>query len=301
MIPNLGIEINHNAQIKILISIIVIIALWVIKWAIVRAVFEKTTSIKVRYQWRKGINYIIFFLGVIILIFIWAQGFGSTATFLGLLSAGIAVALKDPIVNLAGWIFIISRKPFIVGDRIEIGNVKGDVIDSAVFEFSLMEIGNWVGADQSTGRIIHVPNGKVFTDLIGNYTKGFEYIWNEIPVLITFESNWEKAKKILKEVVNKNAEEVSTSAERKIKETARRFMIFYKTLTPTVYTSVKESGVLLTIRYMCDARKRRGSEQVMWEAILKEFSKHKDIDLAYPTERRYNHLVEGKMRKKIKR
>ena len=66
-----------------------------------------------------------------------------------------------------------------------------------IFMFTLMEIGNWVDADQSTGRVIHIPNGKVFKEVLANYSKGFQYIWNEIPVLVTFESNWKKAKEIL--------------------------------------------------------------------------------------------------------
>ena len=78
----------------------------------------------------------------------------------------------------------------------------GDVIDIRLFQFSINEIGNWVDADQSTGRIIHIPNGIVFTEPQANYTAGFQYIWNEIPVLVTFESDWKKAKQILTDIVN---------------------------------------------------------------------------------------------------
>src|SRR5207247_865051 len=93
--------------------------------------------------------------------------------------------------------FILWRRPFEVGDRVQIGPHAGDVIDLGLFQFTLNEIGAWVNADQSTGRIIHVPNGKVFTDPVANYNKGFRYIWNEVPVVVTFESDWRKAKQIL--------------------------------------------------------------------------------------------------------
>ena len=86
------------------------------------------------------------------------------------------------------------RKPLKVGDRVQIGDVTGDVIDIRIFQFSVIEIGNWVDADQSTGRIIHIPNGTIFIKWQANYTAGFEYIWNEIPVLVTFESDWKTAK-----------------------------------------------------------------------------------------------------------
>ncbi|RLC49523.1 MAG: mechanosensitive ion channel family protein, partial [Candidatus Cloacimonadota bacterium] len=226
---------------------------------------------------------------------IWFVAVQSLATFMGLLSAGVAIALKDLILNLAGWFYIIARRPFEVGDRIQIGADSGDVIDLGLLEFSLLEIRNWVDSDQSTGRIINVPNGKIFNSNVANYDKGFKYIWNEIPVLITFESNWEKAKKILLDIAYKHNEITSTKVEQQIKRAARKYMIFYNKLTPIVYTDVKESGVLLTIRYLCETRKRRGSQMRIWEDILAEFAKSNDIDLAYPTQRFYDYTKEGKV------
>jgi small-conductance mechanosensitive channel len=224
----------------------------------------------------------------------WFEGFQSLSTFLGLLSAGVAIALKDPLVNLAGWAFIIWRKPFGVGDRIQLGDYQGDVIDQRLFAFTLMEIGNWVDAEQSTGRVIHVPNGKVFNEGLANYSRGFQYIWDEIPVLVTFESNWRKAKQILLEIGRKHGESLSESAEERIRRAARKFMIFYTKLTPTVYTCVKDCGVMLTIRYLCEPRQRRTNQQAIWEDILDAFEKCNDIDFAYPTQRFYNNMSEGK-------
>ena len=251
-------------------------------------------NIKIRYRWRKLSAYIAFTLIALQIGRIWIKGFQSVATFLGLLSAGLAIASKNLLGNLAGWAFILWRRPFEVGDRIQIGDKAGDVIDLRIFQFTLLEIGNWVDAEQTTGRVVHIPNGKVFTEPQDNYHKGFQYIWNEIPVLITFESNWEKAKGILHEIGIKQAEHLSASAEQQVKEASKKFMIFYSKLTPTVYTSVKDYGVLLTIRYICEPRRRRDSEQAIWEEILKTFSAAPDIDFAYPTQRFYNNILEGK-------
>ena len=157
-----------------------------------------------------------------------------------------------------------------------------------------MEIGNWVNSDQSTGRIINIPNGAIFTEALANYSKGFQYIWNEIPVLITFESDWEQAKSILLEIAIKHAEKLSDTAEKRFHEASRQYLIYYSILTPTVYTSVEDSGVLLTIRYLCEPRKRRGTQETIWEDILKAFSETDDIDFAYPTQRFYNNSLEGK-------
>jgi small-conductance mechanosensitive channel len=287
---------SPEAQGKIITSIVIIFILWLIRQIILKIYFRKDVDVRSQYRWRKSTVYIAFTIGFLLIGRIWFEGFNSLATFLGLLSAGLAIALKDPLVNLAGWLFILWRKPFIVGDRIQIGNNSGDVIDLRIFQFTLMEIGNWVDAEQSTGRILHIPNGKVFSEVQANYTTGFSYIWNEIPVLVTFESDWKKAKDLLFKIVNKYAEHLSKSAEERIKEASQKFMIFYTKLTPIVYTSVRDSGVMLTIRYLCDPRKRRTSEEEIWEDILLQFSKCEDIDFAYPTQRFYNNLAEGKKR-----
>jgi small-conductance mechanosensitive channel len=286
--------VSAATQNKIAATAVVVLAVLVIRRIILGVVWSRTHDARLRYRWQKGIAYVTSPLAILIVGRIWFAGFQSVATFLGLVSAGIAISLKDILVNLAGWIFIVWWRPFNVGDRIQIGTHAGDVIDVRLFQFTLNEIGNWVQADQSTGRIIHIPNGKVLTDVIANYSEGFEYIWNEIPVVVTFESNWEKAKQILLEIVTRDSAEIVKSAEESVRETTRKFMIFYTTLTPTVYTSVGESGVILTPRYLVQPRKRRVTEEKIWEDILRAFAQHDDIDLAYVTRRTFNNQAEGK-------
>jgi len=280
-----GLEPDTKA--KLIATAIILIVLFFIRRWTGRLLVGKIKDPKALYTWKESITYISYGIAIILLIAFWFEKFESVGTILGLFSAGLAVALKDPLVNLAGWLFIVIRRPLQVGDRIQIGEFKGDVIDIRIFQFTLNEIGNWVEADQSTGRIIHIPNGKVFTEMQANYSRGFKFIWNEVKVLITFESNWEKAKHVLQEIANENTKNLSESAEERLKVAAQKFMIFYNKLTPFVYTSVKDSGVLLTIRYLCNPRQRRGSEHLLWEKILAEFDKHQDIEFAYPTQRFY--------------
>jgi small-conductance mechanosensitive channel len=281
-------------QQRILATLVVIVIVAVLQRLVLALVYRRVHDVRARYRWRKTTTYFAVPIAILVIGRIWFAGFESLATYLGLVSAGVAIALKDPLVNLAAWGFIIWRRPFDVGDRVEIGGHAGDVIDQRIFQFTLLEIRNWVDADQSTGRIIHIPNGKVFTETLANYTKGFNYIWNEIPVLITFESNWEKAKAILSDLAERHAAHLTADVESDIKRVSERFMIFYTTLTPTVYTSVVDSGVLLTIRYLCPPRNRRGTSQALWEDILRAFAASEDIDLAYPTQRFYDNTAEGK-------
>jgi len=287
-------DLTPEIQTKLAGSLAAILILIILRRVILFVVNRRTKDVSIRYHWRKTSAYITFGLCLFIVGSMWFRGFQSLSTYLGLVSAGIAIALQTPLVNLAGWFFILWRRPFVVGDRIQIGDVRGDVIDQRLFMFSLMEIGNWVDAEQSTGRLIHIPNGKVFSEPLANYTDGFQYIWNEVAVLVTFESNWKKAKEILSEISVKRGEEFTAPAERQIKEAAGKMMIYLSKLSPIVYTSVKDHGVMLTMRYLCNPRRRRGTEEQIWEDILNAFAANNDIDFAYPTQRHYLNHIEGK-------
>jgi small-conductance mechanosensitive channel len=289
----LGLSVGVQAQIAV--SCIIILALLVIRRITLGVVWRQTHDAKIRYRWQKSTTYVVSLIGVLLLGRVWlGKESAGIAQFLALFAAGLAIALKDILVNIAGWLFMIWRRPFSVGDRIQIGTYAGDVIDVRIFHFTLNEIGNWVNADQSTGRVIHIPNGRVLTDVIANYTEGFEYIWNEIPVLITMESDWEKAKALLLEIVQRDSADIVKAAEESVRHSTKKFMILYTTLTPTVYTKVGEDGVILTMRYLCEPRKRRVTEQTIWEDVLRTFAKEPQIDLAYITRRGFTNTYEGK-------
>ena len=289
---NLGLSVGVQGQIAV--SCIIVLVLLVARRLVLGVVWGQTHDAKLRYRWQKATTYLVSLLGVLLLGRVWFGGFHEAGNFLGLFAAGIAIALKDILVNIAGWLFMIWRRPFLVGDRIQIGTMAGDVIDVRLFHFTLNEIGNWVDADQSTGRVIHIPNGRVLTDVIANYSEGFEYIWNEIPVLVTMESDWERAKQILLEIVQRDSAEIVKAAEESVRHSTKKFMILYTTLTPTVYTKVGEDGVVLTMRYLCEPRKRRVTEQTIWEDVLRAFEKEPNIDLGYITRRGFNNTYEGK-------
>lgn len=278
---------------KLIISLTVVVVLLVIQRLSIFVLRRKIRETGRIYRMRRAIIYSTTALMIVLIVMTWIEGIlGSLAMFLGLASAGIAVAMHDTIANIAGWFFIILRKPFRIGDRVQIGDTAGDVVDVRLLQFSLVEIGNWVDADQSTGRIIHIPNSKVLREPLANYQTGFEYIWHEIPVLITFESNWKKAKQLLNTIATEKAEHLAQGARTQIYHASMEYMIYFTTLTPGVFLSVRDSGVLLTIRYIVKPKLRRGTEDEIWEAVLSAFAEQDDIDLAYPTTRFYNSTPE---------
>jgi small-conductance mechanosensitive channel len=278
---------SHATQTKLIASTVTVVVLTVGRWLVLRTVHQRFEEAWVGYRARKVATYTTTIVGVVTLAWIWIDAFNDLPTFLGLVSAGVAIALADVLKNLAGWVYIWSRRPFRVGDRIEIDGTKGDVVDIRLFRFSLMEVGNWVKAEQSTGRLIHVPNGLLFTNQVANYTEGFEYIWHEIPVLVTFESDRQRAREIVQQAVREHSPSIASEAGARIRQTARTYHIKIGALTPIVYLSVEDSGVLLTARFLVDARRQRSVEEAIWEAILDGLDKEPSVELAYPTVRTY--------------
>lgn len=284
---NLGI--GAGMQGKLLATLIVIVALGVLRRLVIRGFQSQVDDLDTVYRARKTTTYTATIIGLVSLGFIWLEAFDSLPTYLGLVSAGIAIALSDLLKGIAGWAYIMIRRPFRVSDRIEVAGVKGDVIDVRLFRFSLMEVGGWVDADQSTFRLLHVPNGKVFSETIANYTEGFDFVWHEIPMLITFESDWRRGEQIMKSALERRAPEMELEAARRIRETAQRYHIRIGTLTPTVYLTVRDSGVLLTARFLTHTRHRRAAEESVWRSILEQLEAEPTVDLAYPTTRTYLH------------
>jgi len=223
-------------------------------------------------------------IGVIILLNFIAD-FGSISAVIGLAGAGLAIALQDPIVSLAGWFLIIGKAGITVGDRVEINNVKGDVIDIGLLRTSVLEVGNWVSAEQSTGRVVFFPNSFIFKNHFFNYSTGNSFIWDEVHITVTYESDWKRTQEIIEQVAQPICQEFVERAKANQAEVSRRFHINLGTLTPYVYISIAESGVELVLRYLTEIRRRRATRDQICREILQAFSSESRIDLAYPTRR----------------
>jgi small-conductance mechanosensitive channel len=271
----------------------------ILVWLLIRHIARRLIARSVeesasRYQMTRVTGYAIGAVAFLAIARLWIQGIAGIATYFGLLSAGVAIALQDPLANLVGWLYIIIRRPFKVGDRVQVGQHVGDVVDLRPFRILMLEVGNWVHADQGTGRILHVPNGLVFKNTVANYDEAFGYIWNELEVTVTFESDWRKAKKALESILEGQAEKIDAHVRERIDEAAHTLHIRFPKLTPVVWTKVVDSGVCLTMRYLCKPRQRRSSETTVWEQVLDAFAEFTDVDFAYPTARRFDNITEGK-------
>ena len=270
---------------KIALSLVAVVFFVLVAYLIIRLINRRVEDFNTRHKSRKAIVYGATAAAIIILIVIWIENLRTFGVALGFFTAALALAMTNVILCFVGWVYILMRRPFDIGDRIEIEGTKGDVIDIRIFHTVLLEVGNWSGGEQSTGRMLYIPNSAAFTRNIFNYTLGFPFIWNEIFVTITFESNWQKAKEILLKHGKVESEKMQEQVSRLVKRMVKSYPIYFRHLSPIVYTKIAQSGVRLELRYLTDVRDRRGTESKINEAVLKDFDAQPDVDFAYPTKR----------------
>ncbi len=218
---------------------------------------------------------------VALIVIIWSPGQQNVLTFLTIVGAGLAIAMREALLSVVGWMNLVVRGQFRQGDRIEVNGVHGDVVDVRLMHSTMMEIQGWVDADQSTGRLVHFPNSWIFQHAVYNYNREFSFIWNEIPLVLTFRSDWAAAREIMQSLAEESAAIVEQQAAHEIRRMSREYLVHYGILTPFVYVNIRRDGVGLTLRYLCEARKRRGTQHALSIEILRAFATHGNIELAY--------------------
>jgi len=276
-------------------SLIVLVVVYVFSRLAFRIILRSEASIETKHKMRSSIYWVRAAVFLFCLMIIWSeltQGFG---VFIGMIGAGLALSLQETILCAAGWVLIVIKKPFDIGDRIEVDEgTRGDVVDINIFHTLIVEISNWTGGEQPTGRFLHIPNSFVFRGKLSNYTKGFPFIWNEIETVVTFESDWQKAKEVILQLSQEQVGKYEKEVEVQVEEMQRLYAVRYDNLAPVIYTSIADHGVALTLRYLTPIRKRRWTTKVISEGILSAFKKESSIDFAYPTTRYYDNRLEGK-------
>jgi len=269
-------------------------AVYIVTRAAQRTLIKGSVDIEARHKLRLSITWAGVLAFVIAAIFIWGGQVRNLGIFLGILGAGVALSLQETLVSIAGWLLLVIRKPFDIGDRIEIDGRVGDVIGVSVFQTSMLEVGNWIKADQSTGRMLIIPNSMLFRHAVYNYSKGFPFIWDELSTTVTFESDWEEAERLMLEKAEIEADKMEAEVKRQIEKMQARYAIHYEKFSPIVYTSIDNNGVTLSLRYLSPVRQRRTMNHRISRNVLKALLAHPRIDLAYPTTRIYRNNEEGK-------
>lgn len=269
----LGIDTEY---IKLTILTIIVLLIFGILKLIVRKVYSKLPmNDKKKYFRNRKIKIILTIMSLIIIILIWGEKIQGIITLISFVSAGLTIAIREIIFNFFSGIYINFRKPFEVEDRIEIDGIKGDVINMHGLGFEMLEIGERVNAEQSTGRIVHVPNSYIFTKTLKNYTKVFKYIWNEMKFNIELDSDVEKTKEIIYDILHNNEvlKEIPKKTEDAVEEEIFEYRIYYNYLEPIIYTKIVGGHIELNLRYLVHPKKARDVEEEINEKILDEYRK----------------------------
>ena len=279
-----NIWLENNTANKIFESLITIVLLYgFISIGVGEFFARRLNDSKTRYAFRKAMSMILIAVIIVILLRIWVPNPQALLVAYGVVAAGIAVALQDLVKNLAGSITIFISGLFRVGNRIEMNSVHGDVIDIGLFNTTLLEVRGWISADQATGRIVTVPNGAVLNRPIHNYSKHHQYLWDELTIVVTPESNWGEAMRLMGEIGEEHTKEFIDKAEHSLTQLERYYYVEGHILDPNVYIIPDSNGYGLTLRYVVDAWKRRSTNSDIWGHIIRVFDERGDIFIAPTT------------------
>jgi len=225
----------------------------------------------------------VFLLGASVILLIWL-GFGSNFTVaMGILGAGIAFASQETIGSFAGYLNIVTGNLYRIGDRIRIGAVTGDVLDISMLRTTVMEIGEWIQAEQHTGRIVTIANRAVFSDPVFNYTQRWGYLWDEITVPVTYESDWQRAQEIMLDHAEDYTAHLQEQAHIDLRELTKRYPIYEETVAPQLYLTMTDNWIEITLRYVVDARERRKVTAELHRELLEHFQDEPDVTVASAT------------------
>jgi small-conductance mechanosensitive channel len=235
------------------------------------------------YRNRQVLSIVLTVISAGVILVLWARLFHNKGTFFGLLAAGLAVALREPLLSVAGRISISAGRMYAVGDRIELDRMAGDVIGIGFFYTRMLEIGNWMHADQATGRTVLFSNSRVYQHAVFNYTQNFAYIWDELVIPVTYASDLAEASRILIEAGKKFTEPFIQIAEQDVTRMRESYLVPNVTFQPTIFTKVTSNYVELTMRYIVDPRLRRGTNSQLYSHIFEQVQAHPAISIGSDT------------------
>ncbi|MCE2614220.1 mechanosensitive ion channel family protein [Flavobacteriaceae bacterium D16] len=224
-------------------------------------------SSSTRYKSQKGIEVIGYFILIVLTLSYFTGNIKDFTLAIGLLTAGITITLQELILSIAGSIYIFVVKVYKPGDRIEIHNIKGDVIDIDSIYTTMMEIGEWVGSDNYSGRIVKLSNAFVFKGPVYNYSRDFPFIWDEFNLPIRYGSDIELAKKIIINIASETLSDYVSQSIAQWKNVVDKYYIENAEVAPTLAITLTDNWINFNLRYIVDYMKRRGTKHLLNERI----------------------------------
>lgn len=270
------ISVDDNYIYLLILTIAVVLVATIMKRIVIRLMKSIKNNYK-EYSYTRSLKIFINLIEWLTIFFIWEEHIKSIITLISFISAAIAFSLRDIILNLFSGIYIKLKKPFKVEDRIQINDLKGDVINTTAMNFEVLEISDKENGGQSTGIIITFPNSIIFQSPVKNYNKAFKYIWDEITVKVPIDCDLASCKEELYRIVNNNQiiKAIPPKMKNQINEVGTDYRIYYNKFDPIIYTKVDDNHVELQIRFLIHPKKMRYVESQLWNRILIAQSENK--------------------------
>ena len=262
--------INQPFAGKIVAIVIGIIVVWAVVSFFQKKLFTKIKDNEHRYNAKKVSGFVGYILVAILLIIIFSDELGEFTVALGVAGAGIAFALQEVIASFAGWMAIMFGGFYKPGDRVQLGGIKGDVMDIGMLRTTIMETGQWVDGDLYNGRIVLIANSFIFKEPVFNYSGDFPFLWDEIKVPIKFGSDYPMVKEMLLKVGKEVAGDLSSLSKEKWHEMQNKYRLEDAQTESMVSLTVNDNWVEYTLRYVVRYSKRRATKSELFTRILTE-------------------------------
>lgn len=253
---------------KVVAFLLGAIVIWSIGKLIQNKIFSKIRDTDNRYKAKKFGSFIAWLAIIVYFSIVYSSKLGGLTVALGVAGAGIAFALQEVIASVAGWLAILFGGFYKTGDRVQLGGIKGDIIDIGVLRTTLMELGQWVDGDLYNGRIVRIANSFVFKEPVFNYSADYPFLWDEIRVPVKYGSNYQLAEDLIRNAGVKITGAFAEEAKGKWKEMTEKYLIEPANITPMVSLVANDNWVEFTLRYIVDFKKRRMTKDQIFKEIL---------------------------------
>ena len=253
----------------VIVSTLSVLVIFYLLKIIGRKIIQKLTSGRREFVSNHAYQVVLNILEVLILIIIWDEYIKGLMTLISVISAAMTIALRDFILNFFCGIYIKFKKPFKVEDRIQIGDIKGDVMSTSTFSFEILEVSTKEDNGQSTGIVIHYPNSSIISGPIKNINKGFKYIWDEMIIKIEIDCDLANNKKEIYKIVNSldTVKNIPRKMKNQIDDVNTTNRVYFNKFDPIIYTKIVDNHVELALRFLMHPKKARYIESVIWNKI----------------------------------
>lgn len=255
---------------KVAIALVGLLVVVVLVRLVQRAIAGRVADTQARYHVRKSVTFVGYAAALVVLASIYRDQLGGVGVALGVAGAGVAFALQEVIASVAGWVAVSLGGFYNVGDRVQLGGIKGDVMDIGILRTTVMEIGQWVDGDLYSGRIVRIANSFVFKEPVFNYSGDFPFVWDEIKLPIKYGTDHREARAILERVGREVTGEFTAEAAAAWSAVVKKYMIENAKVEPVVTVVANDNWIELCLRYTVDYKQRRSTKDRLFTRILDE-------------------------------